>query len=50
MGVTDDLEDTISFIAEALTFEKGFLVSDNDHAREILDWLIELKERREVLH
>ena len=49
-SVMDELDDTISFIAEALTFERGFMVSDNDHAREILDWLIELKERRGAPH
>jgi hypothetical protein len=46
----DDLGEPIGFIAEALTFERGFLVSDPDHAREILDWLIELKERRAASH
>ncbi len=41
-----ELDDTIGFIAEALTWQQGFQVSDNDHAKEILDWLVELKERR----
>lgn len=46
----DELDDTIAFIAEALTFEQGFQVSDNEHAKEILDWLIELRERRGAPH
>ena len=46
----DDLDETIAFISEALTLERGFQVSDNDHAKEVLDWLVELKERRKAAH
>ncbi len=46
MSDQDDLDETIAFISEALILERGFMVSDNDHATQIFNWLIELKERR----
>ncbi len=45
-----NLDETIAFTAEALTLEAGVQFSDNDHAKQILDWLIELRERRGAPH
>ena len=43
----EDLDETTAFIASALdVYGNGFQVSDNDHAKQILDWLMELRDRR----